>query len=814
MKLFSWSSLFFILSLSFLWGCGYWVWLQTNQSQQTQLTSQLSLQLERSEVLLEDWQRNYRLHLDYLRVDLAKMTPPSTDNVMYEPWQELDDKIQHAPWPDALLGYALLDESGRAVRLSNTVAGQLFAITNTDFSSNHQFLTPMVLPSQWVAPVHLEFNSQHLLFWFDLAALKQKLLKAQQQAAGEILLVSATGQLVSPSRYQQTLLARFGLADLRDDQSLKFQLKRPPEDLTRSHQRYDGSMAWPATPLAQAMTATKQGQTALFVPNYLGRPSVASWRWSDGWQAYLVAERDLSGLQQQRKKLRQYLLAGLSGLSAVLLLLFWLIQRGVRVREPLMPALSAPEPAEPAVAVTAEAVTTPDIVNSDEAITAVSEPFLTVAPAVTTTQAPLSAAVQLLQAWMAQTGHDPALRAASACWLQQQPAEKTGPVGCQLRLQLSIWLSNLQQQLPAKAVLFDLAEDVPAWSALEIHALRAALEWVIHFRTQQHDVSTVLVKTLLTTTEQLQLEISDDGETVSPGQWLNMLQPGTDISGWPEPLRVLQAAGGHLSAAQPQFSGNKLLLTIPLQIWAPAVAEPELQLIDGAALLLCPAGDAQHLYRRMLKQTGLALMPLDDAAQFMQWCSVQNDARLDYLILDESFINADLQIAAQVFQVVRRYFPQLSVLVLVRDPALWLDLQQQFQLRLVVKPVLSQDLQQALLVQEAVVLRPVAWPVFFEANDPIEDWLLQQQLTALGYAPVLLEPEQQLPANSLLMLRLENRARWQLHLQQRPVLWYTAQPIALDGDGDEQLVWTFSQGLASLSQRLFQLSKRLITDEN
>ena len=116
MKLFSWSSLFFILSLSFLWGCGYWVWLQTNQSQQIQLTSQLSLQLERSEVLLEDWQRNYRLHLDYLRADLAKTTPPSTDNVMYDPWQELDDKIQHAPWPDALLGYALLDESGRAVR--------------------------------------------------------------------------------------------------------------------------------------------------------------------------------------------------------------------------------------------------------------------------------------------------------------------------------------------------------------------------------------------------------------------------------------------------------------------------------------------------------------------------------------------------------------------------------------------------------------------------------------------------------------------------------------------------------------------------
>ena len=813
MKLFSWSSLFFILSLSFLWGCGYWVWLQTNQSQQTQLTTQLSLQLERSEVLLEDWQRNYRLHLDYLRADLAKMTPPSTDNVMYEPWAELDDKIQHAPWPDALLGYALLDESGRAVRLSNNVAGQLFAITDTDFSSNHQFLTPMVLPSQWVAPVHLEFNSQHLLFWFDLAALKQKLLKAQQQAAGEVLLVSATAQLVSPSRYQQTLLARFGLSDLRDDQSLKFQLKRPPEDLTRSNQRYDGSMAWPATPLAQAMTTTKQGQTALFVPNYLGRPSVASWRWSDGWQAYLVAERDLSGLQQQLKQLRQYLVAGLSALSAVLLLLFWLIQRGVRGQESAVLAPQEPElpNATAPLSLTAEAVTEPDITHSADAPASVSSFPVTPAVAV---QAPLTAATKLLQAWMTQPATDSALRAASACWLQQQPAEKNGPVGCQLRLQLSIWLSDLQRQLPAKAVLFDLAADVPAWAALDIPALHRALEWVIYFRSQQHDVSTVLVKTVLTTADRLQLEISDDGETIAPGQWVSLLQPGPNTATWPEPLRALQAAGGHLSAAQSQFSGNKLLLTLPLQIWAAAATEPELQLVDGAALLLCPAGDAQQLYRRMLKQTGLALMPLDDAAQFMQWCSAQNDARLDYLILDESFINADLQIAAQVFQVVRRYFPQLALLVLVRDPAQWLDLQQQFQLRLVSKPVLSPALQQALLAQEALVLSPVPQQVWYEASDPIEDWLLQQQLKALGFAPVLLASEQQLPANTVLMLRLENRLHWQSQLHQQSILWYTAQPVALDADEEEQLIWTFSQGLASLSQRLFQLSERLHTDEN
>ena len=811
MKLFSWSSLFFVLSLSFLWGCGYWVWLQTNQSQQTQLYNQLSLQLERSEVLLEDWQRNYRLHLDYLRADLAKMTPPTTDNVIYDPWQELDDKIQHAPWPDALLGYALLDEGGRAVRLSNSVAGQLFTITNTDFSSNLQFLTPMVLPAQWVAPVHLEMNGQHLLFWFDLAALKQKLQKAQQQAAGEILLVSAAMQLVSPSRYQQTLLARFGMSDLRDDQSLKFLLKRPPEDLTRSRQRYDGSMAWPETRLAQLMTASKKGQTPLFVPNYLGKPSVAGWRWSDGWQAYLVAERDLSGLQQQRKELRQYLLIGLTVLSAVLMLLFWLIQRGMRQQEQSandvvshVTMLAEPE---------AEPVISAMVVSSEqvEVAAATSVHLPGVAPV---HQSPLYAARQLMQAWLEQSDADPALRVASERWLQQQPPAQPSLCGYQIRQQLSLWLTRFQRPLSTKELLLDIAADVPEWAELHVEALAGALNWIVQLRMQQYDVSTVLIKAVLNEADRLMLEISDDGETVAAGQWLSLLQPGQHQTDWPEPLRHLQAAGGHLSAAHTQFSGNKLLLTIPMQVWVASRPGHELQLVDGAALLLCPPGDAQQLYRRMLKQTGLALMPVDDAAQFLQWCSAQNDARLDYLILDESFINTDLQIASQVFQVVRRYFPQLALLVLVRDPAQWEVLRHDFQLRVISKPVLSAALQQALIATDAVVLSPEPTKVWLETNNSIEDWLLQQQLIQLGFEPATLQPGMALPEHGLVMLMLENQSMWQHQLKQQPVLWYTTQPVAIDAVEHEQLVWTFEQGPAVLSQRLFQLSERLVTDEN
>ena len=809
MKLFSWSSLFFLLSLSFLWGCGYWVWLQTNQSQQTQLYSQLSLQLERSEVLLEDWQRNYRLHLDYLRADLVGMTPATTDNVIYDPWQELDDKIQHAPWPDALLGYALLDEAGRAVRLSNSVAGQLFTITATDFSSNHQFLTPMVLPAQWVAPVHLELNNQHLLFWFDLSALKQNLQKAQQGGAGEVLLVSAAAQLVSPSRYQQTLLARFGQTDLRDDQSLKFLLKRPPEDLTRSSQRYDGSMAWPATPLAQLMTASKQGQTPLFVPNYLGRPSVASWRWSDSWQAYLVAERDLHSLQQQRKTLRQYLLMGLSALSLILLLLFWLIQRGVRQQEQvtvfgesdLLPSpellATLPDTALPELAPTAE----PATVNKPVAVESSQQ------------QNQLKIAQTLLQAWLTQPASAHSLREVSELWLQQCDTETQGPIYCQPGLLLSLQLTQLQQQV-VKALLLELAPDLPAWVSLDAGALRDALDWVIRLRLAQHDVSTLMVKVVLTEPQRLMLEISDDGDTIAPGQWLTLLHPGQDQTLWPAALQRLQHAGGHLSAAQQQFSGNKLLLTLPLQVLAEARPGSELQLIDGAALLLCPAGDAQQLYRRMLKQTGLALMPLDDAAQFMQWCSEQNDARLDYLILDEAFINADQQIATQVFQVVRRYFPQLALLVLVRQPDQWQALQQSFQLRLISKPVLCGSLQQALVATEEAEFGPLLRRVWLAPANAVDGWVLQQVLSQLGYQPMTLQPEQTLPYNELLMLPLENSMKWQGQLTQQPLLWYTAQPVAIDSLEESQLVWTQSQGLTMLSQRLFQLSERLITDEN
>lgn len=807
MKLFSWSSLFFLLSLSFLWGCGYWAWLQTNQSQQAQLNAQLSLQLERSEVLLEDWQRNYRLHLDYLRADLARMAPVSSDNILYDPWLELDDKIQHAPWPDALLGYAVVDDAGRAVRLSNTFAGQLFTITDIDFSSNHQFLAPMVLPAQWVAPVHLEMNGQHLLFWFDLGALKQKLQKAQQGAAGEILLVSAAAQLVSPSRYQQTLLARFGPAELRDDLSLKFYLKRPPEDLTRSRQRYDGSMAWPKTRLAELMSGKKHGQTPLFVPNYLGRPSVALWRWSDSWQSYLVAERDLSSLQTQRKTMRQYLLAGLSAVSLVLMLLFWLIQRGVLRREQELAAatagLQAPEESAAAVAM-------PSPQSS-----AVAEPEPVVVPdSHSDDQRQLKTAQVLLQAWLTAPAAEDALREISRQWLHTQQAMSGVMLHCQPALLLSRQLTELQQQILQKEFLLVLAADVPEWASLDVAALRDALDWIIRLRAAQHDVSTLMVKAVLTEPQSLQLEISDDGATVPAGQWLSILHPQQDSAQWPAALVQLQQAGGHFSAAQQQFSGNKLLLTLPLQVVSAARPAVELQMVDGAALLLCPAGDAQQWYRSLLKQTGLALMPLDDAAQFMQWCSAQTDARLDYLILDEAFIRADQQVATQVFQLVRRYFPQLMLLVLVRQPEQWHGLQQQFDLRLLSKPVLSAALQQALVATDNAVFMPKARRVWFDADNAMDAWLLQTDLTQLGYQPQRLVAGQALPEGELWLLPLENSNAWQAQLQQQPLLWYTVQPVAIDTLAETQLVWTPAQGLAALSQRLFQLSARLETDEN
>lgn len=810
MKLFSWSTLFFLLSLSFLWGCGYWAWLQTIQGQQAQLEAQLSLQLERSEVLLEDWQRNYRLHLDYLRADLARMAPVSTDNVLYDPWQELDDKIQHAPWPDALLGYALIDDAGRAARLSNTFAGQLFTITETDFSSNHQFLQPMVLPSQWVAPVHLEWNGQHLLFWFDLAALKQKLLKAQKGGAGETLLVSTSAQLVSPSRYQQTLLARFGPAELRDDLSLKFYLKRPPEDLTRSSQRYDGNMAWPSTRLAQLMSARKQGQTPIFVPNYLGRPAFAVWRWSDSWQSYLIAERDLTTLQIQRKTMRQYLLAGLSVVTFILLLLFWLIQRGVSRTESDV-AVSGVTPLELPIAPDS-AVRPETLEQSNSAAGATIQDSVATATYSGNAEQ-LKRARTLLQAWLTQPVAPDSLQEVSRLWLQTQQEEPVRSLHCQPVLLFSKQLTKLQQLIPQE-ILLVLADDVPEWAIMDVYALTNALDWITRQRAMQHDVSTLMVKVNLVEPQSLQLEISDDGATLTQGQWLALLHPQQDSAEFPSALRQLQQAGGHFSTASQQFSGNKLVLTIPLQSLAAARASVDLQLVDGAALLLCPAGDAQQLYRSLLKQTGLALMPLDDAEQFLQWCSAQTDARLDYLILDEAFIKADQHIATQVFQVVRRYFPQLALLVLVRQPEQWLELQQQFQLRLISKPVLRSAMQQALVATEGAAFVPKPRVVWYEAGNAMDAWLLETELTQLGYQPRPLASDQILPAAGLVMLPLENVSAWQEQLQLRSLLWYTVQALAVDALDQDQLVWTPDQGLAVLSQRLFQLSTRLEPDED
>ena len=804
MKLFSWSSLFFVLSLGFLWGCGYWAWLQMNQSQQSQLQSQLALQLERTEVLMDDWQRNYRLHLDYLKTDLAALTPATTDNPIYDPWQELDDKVQHAPWPDPLLGYALLDDAGRAIRLSNAQAGVLFAQTAVDLNPQQPFLTPLVLASQWVAPVQLAQGNQYLLFWFDLSALKQRLNKALAAAAGhEFLLVSKAGQLLSPSRYQSTLLARLGQADLREGQQLKFLLKRPPEDLTQSRQKYDGSMAWPPTRLAQLLTSQRQGVTPLFVPNYLGRPSVASWRWSAGWQAHLVVEHDISSLQQQRKTLRQYMLGGLSVLTVMLLLLFWLIQRGV-AKSSEEAAATTPPISEPAPVVITESVIEPAPVHADGAMAQAAEPAVVAGSGVGSGHDKyLAAAGDLLQALLSTAAVPAALKDAGADWLQAVPVTPAGICVVQPVLLLRQLCQKLQAQYHQTEFLLDVAPDVPLWLEVEHQALLQALDWVARQRLSRPDVTELMVRLQLAEPERIAVEVIDDGEPISASQWPELSRHGNSQ---PMALQKLTTAGGTFSpAAVPPFSGNKMILTLAVHPLEGPDLHPDWHLTDGAALLLCPAGDAQQLYRRMLRQSGLALMPLDDAAQFMQWCSQQSTAQLDYLLLDEAFIKADLAVAAQVFTVVRRYFPALTLVVLVREPEVWQTLQQQFGLRLVGKPVLAQSLQHALVSQTAAVFQGASPQLWLQAPQPLENWQLRQLMQQLGYQVNSWQPEMPLPGDAILLLPLELQARWPADSHQR-VLWYTDEPVAVTDIAQSQDVWTFAQGVAGLSQRLFQLS--------
>ena len=170
MKWFSWITWFFVLSLLLIWSSGYWLWSQAVRGQFTQQNIEVKQQLEITQNLLGNWQQSYRLNLGYLQKQLADWDPVSVNNPLLDPWQEVDDKLSHALWQDPLLAYAVLDSSGRVLRLSSNQAGNLFAQTQATPVAEY-FLPPLVTADQWIIPILFRINNQSIMLWFDASAL-------------------------------------------------------------------------------------------------------------------------------------------------------------------------------------------------------------------------------------------------------------------------------------------------------------------------------------------------------------------------------------------------------------------------------------------------------------------------------------------------------------------------------------------------------------------------------------------------------------------------------------------------------------------
>lgn len=275
MKLFSWSGLVFVLSLVFIWSCGYWLWLQNSNLQLNQQKTELTQQLEKAEALLQDWQQGYQLHLSYLQ---TAFTPSTETTAVLDPLQELDERIRRILWPDPLLAYVVLDNEGKVLRFSSSQARQLFSQTRFSAVTEPTFLPPLVLPNLWVLPLQIQQPGQQLVLWFNADALQTRL--QQQMATGrvptEFLLLDTEAELHSRSRQQKSLLPRLGLDQLNDNEQLRLFARRPPENLLQSRQRYQDAGAWPVSTVVTLLSQRRSGLLLNHYQNYLGRATFAA----------------------------------------------------------------------------------------------------------------------------------------------------------------------------------------------------------------------------------------------------------------------------------------------------------------------------------------------------------------------------------------------------------------------------------------------------------------------------------------------------------------------------------------------------------
>ncbi len=854
MKVFSWSGLVFVLSISFIWSCGYWLLLQSGSWHLLQQKNELTQQLDKAQTLLQNWQQGYQLHLAYLETEMLEVQQLPVDGVqstLVDPLQQLDEQIRRVLWPDPLLAYAVLDAQGRVLRLSSADASIYFSQTNFQSATSATFLPPLVLKEQWILPLQVDQQQQRLVLWFDANQLQQQLqrLMAMPMQATEVLLLSKDAELLSRSRFQKSLLPRLGLDNQDPQQALRIFAKRPPENLLRSKQRYQDAGAWPLTSLMSEVERYNNGFIASHYLNYLGRQTIASYRQLPDWQLYLAVERDAGPMLTELATIKMRLLVALSGISLLLCVMFYLIHRQLRraagvaiaaehtaeewtdpsdhVFEP--PVLGELEPdVMPAQAESSTAATQLSSQSSVADSTAAEriEPVLTSSQLTGTNLTGAShesitaampvaawpAATALLQAWLQQPHLDPKLADISRSWLQQMTPDTAEQIWCSDMMQDLARLLAQRNQADVKLnYLLEASTDFPVALFIQKQRLLPLLQSLLVQTELRVGNGTLLVRLMLAETNQLRIEIVDQAHSLTDGQWLSVLNPSTEDQSetaiaYRQIQQQLRELNAHLSARADLAAGNKMVLIVPCEVPLQSAAET-VDALAGSAMLLCPPGEAQQLYRRLLRQAGLDLLPMDDASQLLQWCE-SSPQELSKMLIDEDFVQSDLALAGKIAAVVRRYFPDVQVLLVVRQPQQWLELARNEQLFLLAKPLTPTVLTHAFQASTAGLVTGQKAKIWLCQPDPLQYWWIEQQLLNLHYLVQQVTHSSALPGDfqqDYYCLPCSMYAEFQSNgTLPQYVLW--SQGTESASVVGNHLLWNMADGSAALSRHLYQIN--------
>jgi len=835
-KVFSWSGLVFVLSISFIWSCGYWLFLQSGSWHLLQQKNELNQKLDQAQTLLQNWQQGYQLHLAYLETELLEvqqLPAAGVESALVDPLQQLDEQIRRVLWPDPLLAYAVLDAQGRVLRLSSADAGRFFSQTNFLSAASTTFLPPLVLKEQWLLPLQVDQQQQRLVLWFDANQLQDQLQRvmATPLQTTEMLLLGKDAELLSRSRFQKSLLPRLGLETQDPQQALKIYAKRPPENLLRSKQRYQDAGAWPLTSLMAEIEHNSSGFVASHYLNYLGRQTLASYRQLPDWQLYLAVERDAGPMLNELSAIKMRLLAALSGLTVLLSVVFYLIHRqlgraaAAAEADELAAAQAAAEWADPTnhhyeppvlgslaldPNIQDDRPETAEVVRSSELIAATdsAEQQLAVQPKSTTG---FPAAAALLQAWLQQPHLDPKLADISRNWLQQMlPSTAEEIWCCDLMQDLTRLLTQRNQAGNKLTYLLEASTDFPVALLIQQPRVLALLQNVLIQTELRVGSGILLVRLMLAETDQLRIEIVDQSDSLTDGQWLNMLTPAAEDQApiavaYREIQQQLHDLHAHLSARADLAAGNKMVLIVPCEIPLQPTTKPA-EPLTGSAMLLCPPGEAQQLYRRLLRQSGLDLLPMDDASQLLQWCD-SSPLELSKMLIDEDFVKSDLALAGKIAAVVRRYFPEVQVLLMVRQPQQWQTLAQDEQLFLLAKPLTPMLLTHAFQAGTMGVADGHKTKIWLCQPDPLQYWWVEQQLDNLHFQVQQVTQCSELPGDLQLdyyCLPSSMYAEFQKNAAlPRLVLW----SLGTEGTSvvDQHLLWSMAEGGAALSRQLYQL---------